>query len=96
MENIFQLLRSAFHFDGAFWIFFEALREARDFTFYCGRQYDNPLPVLAVGLAAEYPSPQGLLADERLISGSTLFRTRIGSIIGVNIMSRDSEGRQWL
>jgi hypothetical protein len=57
------ILRSAFHFDRAFWVFFEALREGPDFTLYCGRQYDNPSPVLAVGLAAEHSSPQGLLAD---------------------------------
>jgi hypothetical protein len=57
------ILRSAFHFDRAFWVFFEALREGPDFTLYRGRQYDNPSPVLAVGLAAEHSSPQGLLAD---------------------------------
>jgi len=51
-----------------------------------GRFWTNPSPVLAAGLAAEHPSPPGLLADGRgLISGLTLFRMRIGSIIGVYI-----------
>jgi hypothetical protein len=52
-----------FLFDRAFWVFVEALRKGPDFTLYCGRQYDNPSPVPAVGLATEHPSPQGLLAD---------------------------------
>src|SRR6202163_2942316 len=38
----------------------EALREGPEFTLYRGRQQDNPLPVLAVALAAERPSPQSL------------------------------------
>src|SRR5258708_4987575 len=38
----------------------EALREGREFTLSRGRQHGNPLPVLAVALAAEQPSPQSL------------------------------------
>src|SRR5258708_1823869 len=38
----------------------EPLRESADFTLYRGRQHGNPSPVLAVALAAEQPSPQGL------------------------------------
>src|SRR5258706_8263693 len=38
----------------------ETLREGREFTLYRGRQHGNPLPVLAVALAAEQPSPQSL------------------------------------
>ena len=38
----------------------EPLREGADFTLYRGRQHGNPSPVLAVALAAEQPSPQGL------------------------------------
>jgi serine/threonine protein kinase len=38
----------------------EPIREGRDFTLYRGRQSGNPSPVLAVALAAEQPSPQGL------------------------------------
>src|ERR1700693_4383030 len=38
----------------------EPLREDADFTLYRGRQRGNPSLVLAVGLAAERPSPQGL------------------------------------
>jgi PAS domain S-box-containing protein len=38
----------------------EPLREGPDFTLYRGRQHGNPSPVLAVGLAAEQPSPQTL------------------------------------
>jgi serine/threonine protein kinase len=36
------------------------LRESADFTLYRGRQHDNPLPVLAIALSAEQPSPQSL------------------------------------
>jgi serine/threonine protein kinase len=36
------------------------LRESADFTLYLGRQHDNPLPVLAIALSAEQPSPQSL------------------------------------
>src|SRR5713101_3735770 len=36
------------------------LREGADFTLYRGRQHGNSSPVLAVALAAEQPSPQGL------------------------------------
>src|SRR5260370_10463653 len=36
------------------------LREGADFTLYRGRQRGNSSPVLAVALAAEQPSPQGL------------------------------------
>ncbi|MGC1450188.1 MAG: sigma 54-interacting transcriptional regulator [Candidatus Sulfotelmatobacter sp.] len=38
----------------------EPLREGADFTLYRGRQHGNPLPLLALALAAEQPSPQGL------------------------------------
>src|SRR6202050_4326569 len=38
----------------------EVLREGADFTLYRGRQRGNLSLVLAVGLAAERPSPQGL------------------------------------
>jgi PAS domain S-box-containing protein len=38
----------------------EPLREAADFTLYRGHQHGNPSPVLAVALAAEQPSAQGL------------------------------------
>jgi serine/threonine protein kinase len=38
----------------------EPIREGPDFTLYRGSQHGNPSPVLAVGLAAEQPSPQGL------------------------------------
>ncbi|HTB13104.1 MAG TPA: sigma 54-interacting transcriptional regulator [Bryobacteraceae bacterium] len=38
----------------------EAIREGSDLTLYRGRQHGNPSRVLAVALAAEHPSPQGL------------------------------------
>src|SRR5712675_1479079 len=38
----------------------EPLREGGEFTLYRGRQHGNASPVLAVALAAEQPSPQGL------------------------------------
>ena len=38
----------------------EPLREGADFTLYRGRQHGNPSPLLALALAAEQPSPQGL------------------------------------
>jgi predicted ATPase/GAF domain-containing protein len=38
----------------------EPIRHGADFTLYRGRQHGNPSPVLAVALAAEQPSPQGL------------------------------------
>ena len=38
----------------------EPIREGPDFTLYRGRQYGNPSRVLAVALAAEHPSAQGL------------------------------------
>jgi hypothetical protein len=38
----------------------EVLREGADFTLYRGRRRGNPSLVLAVGLATERPSPQGL------------------------------------
>src|ERR1700732_4787681 len=38
----------------------EPLREGADFTLYRGRRHGNPSPVLALALAAEQPSPQGL------------------------------------
>jgi hypothetical protein len=43
----------------------EILREGREFTVYRGRQRGNPLPVLAVALAAERPSPQSLRRHDR-------------------------------
>ena len=38
----------------------EPVREGPDFTLYRGRHHGNPSRVLAVALAAEHPSPQGL------------------------------------
>jgi hypothetical protein len=38
----------------------EPLRQGADFTLYRGRQHGKPLPLLALALAAEQPSPQGL------------------------------------
>ena len=38
----------------------ETLREGGEFSLYRGRQDGNPLPVLAVALTAEQPSPQSL------------------------------------
>jgi serine/threonine protein kinase len=38
----------------------EPLREGPDFSLYRGRQHGNPSPVLAMGFAAEQPSPQSL------------------------------------
>ncbi|MEA3005097.1 MAG: hypothetical protein QOI94_366, partial [Acidobacteriaceae bacterium] len=38
----------------------EPLREGADFTLFRGRQRGNPLPLLALALNAEQPSPQGL------------------------------------
>src|SRR5258708_17476962 len=38
----------------------EPIREGPDFTLHRGRQLGNPSRVLAVALAAEQPSPQGL------------------------------------
>src|SRR5258707_7534849 len=38
----------------------ESLREGAYFTLYRGRQHGNPVPVLAVALAAEQLSPQSL------------------------------------
>jgi PAS domain S-box-containing protein len=38
----------------------ESLREGADFTLYRGRERDNPMPILAVAVAAEQPSPQSL------------------------------------
>jgi len=38
----------------------EILREGREFTLYRGRQHGKPLPILAVALTAEEPSPQSL------------------------------------
>ena len=38
----------------------EPIREGPDFTLYRGRQQGNPSRVLAVALAAEHQSPQGL------------------------------------
>src|SRR5580704_14719474 len=38
----------------------EPIREGPEFTLYRGRQHGSPSRVLAVALAAEHPSPQGL------------------------------------
>ncbi|HUB30858.1 MAG TPA: protein kinase, partial [Terracidiphilus sp.] len=38
----------------------EPLRQEADFNFYRGRERGNELPILAVGVAAEQPSPQAL------------------------------------
>src|ERR1700716_1407643 len=38
----------------------ETLREGAESTLYRGRQHGNPLPLLAVALAAEQPSAQSL------------------------------------
>ncbi len=38
----------------------ETLRQGADFTLFRGRQHGNPLPVLAISLSAEQPSPQSL------------------------------------
>jgi len=38
----------------------EPLREEADFNFYRGRERGNEMPILAVGVAAEQPSPQAL------------------------------------
>jgi serine/threonine protein kinase len=48
----------------------ETLREGGEFTLYRGRQDGNPLPVLAVALTAEQPSPQSLrqLEHEYLVA----------------------------
>ena len=43
----------------------EPLREDADFTLYRGRQHGNPLPVLAVALAAQQPSPESFQRLER-------------------------------
>jgi PAS domain S-box-containing protein len=47
------------------------LREGADFTLYRGRQHGNSSPVLAVALAAEQPSPQGLRRLEHEYSLAT-------------------------
>src|SRR5471030_1635790 len=38
----------------------ETLREGAELSLYRGRQHGNPLPLLAVALAAEHPSAQSL------------------------------------
>src|SRR5471032_135016 len=38
----------------------EPLREEADFTLYRGRQLGNQMPILALALAADHPSPQSL------------------------------------
>lgn len=38
----------------------EPYREETEFVFYRGREYDGSMPILAVGAAAEQPSPQAL------------------------------------
>jgi serine/threonine protein kinase len=38
----------------------EPLREEADFTLYRGRELGNPMPILALAVAAEQPSPQSL------------------------------------
>ena len=56
------------------------IRQDADFTLYRGHQRGNPSEVLAVGLAAEHPSAQGLrrleneysLASEPQVDGAAL------------------------
>jgi hypothetical protein len=36
----------------------EPLREEADFTLYRGRELGNPMPILALAVAAEHPTPQ--------------------------------------
>jgi PAS domain S-box-containing protein len=43
----------------------EPLRKGADFTFYRGRELGNSMPILAVAVAAEHPSPQSLQRLER-------------------------------
>src|SRR5471030_1288109 len=38
----------------------EPLREEADFTLYRGRKLGSPMPILALAVAAEQPSPQNL------------------------------------
>jgi serine/threonine protein kinase len=38
----------------------EPLREEADFTLYRGRELGNPMPILALAVAAEHPTPQSL------------------------------------
>jgi hypothetical protein len=49
------------------------IREGADFTLYRGRQHGDPSPILAVALAAEQPSPQGLRRLEYEFSSSRIF-----------------------
>jgi hypothetical protein len=41
----------------------EPIREGANFTVYRGQRHGNPSPILAIGLSAEQPSPQGLRAN---------------------------------
>src|SRR3954468_3700694 len=38
----------------------DLLREGADFTLYRGREHGNPIPILAVVIAADHPSPQNV------------------------------------
>ena len=38
----------------------EPVREGAEFTLYRGREHGNPMPILALAVAAERPSPQSL------------------------------------
>jgi PAS domain S-box-containing protein len=49
----------------------EPLREVEDFTLYRGRERDNQMPILAVAVAAEQPSPQSLRRLEHEFSLAT-------------------------
>ena len=49
----------------------EPLREAADFTLYRCRECANQMPILAVAVAAEHPSPQSLRRLEHEYSLAT-------------------------
>jgi serine/threonine protein kinase len=49
----------------------EALRKEPDFTLYRGREFGNSMPVLALAVAAETPSPQSLRRLEHEYSLAT-------------------------
>jgi hypothetical protein len=60
----------------------ELLRKSADFTLYRGRRHGNPSPAVALALAAEQPSPQGLRRLEHEFSSRR-------SLVGSDILSRD-------
>ena len=51
----------------------ELLREEAAFTLYRGRERGNPMPILAVVVAAEQPSPQSLRRLEHEYALATEF-----------------------